>query len=208
METVYDNLVIPSLTGNIRNDIYSFLVRNHCSQTAEHCMKVGEEAGKIARRYGYHDPEAAEYAGYLHDISAVFPNEIRIRVSERLGIEVLPEERTFPMIIHQKISKAMARQLFQIEEDAILNAVGCHTTLRKGAGELDKILFVADKIEWDQSGTPPYLHHIVQQMEISLNHAAFAYIRYLWDQRDKLRVVHPWLAEAYEELGSCIEAAR
>ena len=61
-------------------------------------------------------------------------------------------------------------------------------------------MFVADKIEWDQTGEPPYLHQITKQLDISLNHAAFEYINYLWKQRDNLRVIHPWLSDAYYEL--------
>lgn len=199
MNPVYENLILHPLTGNLRDDIYHFLVNNHCPKTAEHCMRVGEKARMIAEQYDAH-LESAEIAGYLHDISAVFPNEERIQVSYDLGIEVLPEEETFPMIIHQKISEAMARDLFHIQNEEILSAVGCHTTLKKNATLLDKVLFVADKIEWDQPGNPPYLSQITKRLDHSLNHAAFEYINYLWERRETLRVVHPWLRDAYEEL--------
>ncbi|GAA3409125.1 bis(5'-nucleosyl)-tetraphosphatase (symmetrical) YqeK [Paenibacillus hodogayensis] len=199
MKSIYHSLVIHTLSGNVSEDIYTFLVNNKCPKTAEHCIRVGKEAGRIAARFDA-NVEAAEIAGYLHDISAVFPNSARIQVSRELGIEVLPEEEAYPMIIHQKISKEMARDLFQIRDQDILNAVGCHTTLRKNSTGLDKILFVADKIEWDQADQPPYLNQITQQLDQSLNHAAFAYIHYLWEQRDNLRVVHPWLRDAYYEL--------
>jgi HD superfamily phosphohydrolase YqeK len=115
-------------------------------------------------------------------------------------IEVLPEEEAFPMIIHQKLSKVMARDLFKISNPEILDAVGCHTTLRKQSTLLDKVLFVADKMEWDQSGSPPYIQEILQELEKSIVHAAYAYINYLWGQRDQLRVVHPWLKDAFYDL--------
>lgn len=50
----------------------------------------------------------------------------------------------------------MAEDLFKITEPEILNAVGCHTTLRSKASLLDKVLFVADKLEWDQTGIPVF----------------------------------------------------
>ncbi|NBI27488.1 hypothetical protein ERL59_00705 [Chengkuizengella sp. YPA3-1-1] len=81
-----------------------------------------------------------------------------------------------------------------------MNAIGCHTTLCANSTTLDKVLFVAHKIEWDQTGTPPYIQHLLTQMEKSLEHDAFSYITYLWDQRNSLKVVHPWLADAYFEL--------
>lgn len=199
MKSVYNNLVITTMTGNLRDDIYNFLVNNSCLKTAEHCIRVGKKARKIAESYNA-NKDSAEIAGYLHDISAVYSNDARIQVSHVLGIEVLPEEETFPMIIHQKISKEMARDIFNIKDQEILDAVGCHTTLKKNSTVLDKILFVADKIEWDQTGKPPYLNQITQQLDHSLNHAAFEYINFLWMQRDNLRVIHPWLRDAYYEL--------
>jgi len=204
MKSVYNKLVINTLSGNLRDDIYNFLVNNSCPKTAEHCMRVGKEARKIAERYNANG-DAAEIAGYLHDISAVYSNDVRIRISHDLGIEVLPEEETFPMIIHQKISKEMAKDIFNIKDQEILNAVGCHTTLKKNSTLLDKVLFVADKIEWDSTGKPPYLHQITQQLNYSLNHAAFEYINFLWKQRENLGVIHPWLRDSYYELKDLVE---
>lgn len=162
-------------------------------------MDVGTEARRIALRFGA-DPVAAETAGWLHDISAVIPNGDRIALSRELGIEVLPEEEAFPMIIHQKLSVVMAEQLFGVTDAAILDAVGCHTTLRAGSTLLDQVLFVADKVAWDQPGTPPYICELQEQLNRSLIHGAFAYINYLWERKHTLKVVHPWLKEAYEEL--------
>ncbi|MBY0159715.1 HD domain-containing protein [Cytobacillus firmus] len=199
MKSVYKNLVINTLSGNLKDDIYNFLVNNGCPKTAKHCVRVGKEARKIAERFNA-NADSAEIAGYLHDISAVYSNDVRIQVSYDLGIEVLSEEEAFPMIIHQKISKEMARDIFNIMDQEILDAVGCHTTLKKNSTILDKVLFVADKIEWDQIGEPPYLFQITQKLDHSLNDAAFEYIDFLWKQRDNLRVIHPWLRDAYYEL--------
>ena len=108
----------------------------------------------------------AAIAGYLHDISAIFPNEVRIVVAEEFGIEILEEERKFPMIIHQKLSRVIAKEIFKVHDEETLNAICCHTTLRKHATKMDLVLFVADKIEWDQNGTPPYLVEVKRDRKI------------------------------------------
>ncbi|HDR3858072.1 TPA: HAD family hydrolase, partial [Bacillus anthracis] len=36
-------------------------------------------------------------------------------------------------------------------------------------------------------------------------HAAFAYISYLWDRKDTLKVLHPWLEDAYWQLKEIVE---
>lgn len=186
-------------TGNLKHDIYLFLTVNNCPKTAEHCLDVGTEARKIALLFDV-DPQAAEIAGWLHDISAVIPINERIAVSMDLEIEILPEEEVFPMIIHQKISRVMAREIFMIMDIEILEAVACHTTLRAKSTLLDKVLFVADKIAWDQNGDPPYIQELNKNLNKSITHAAFSYINYLWERKDTLKVVHPWVKEAYEDL--------
>lgn len=117
-----------------------------------------------------------------------------------LKIKVLSEEKELPLILHQKISAVMARDIFNINDPEILSAIECHTTLKAGAAALDKILFVADKIEWDQEGVPPYKDEIERALNISLELAAHTYIKYLFNDKSKLKVVHPWLREAYNEL--------
>jgi len=204
MHAAYHPLKLEPLSGDLRKDVVQFLRLNGCQKTAEHSIRVGHEARRVADLYQV-SAASAEIAGYLHDISAVFASDVRIEVARSLGIDILPEEESFPMIIHQKISREMARDLFHIDDQDILNAVGCHTTLRQNATSLDKVLFVADKIEWDQDGTPPYLNQIVHQLDQSLEHAAYEYIHYLWRHKEKLRVVHPWLRDAYYELHAQIE---
>jgi predicted HD superfamily hydrolase involved in NAD metabolism len=187
------------LSGDLKSDVCTFLTTNGCPHTAAHSIEVGEEARTTAVRFGG-DPQAAEKAGWLHDISAVFPADTRVEAARLMHVQVLPEEEQFPMIIHQKLSRVMAEDIFGIRDPAILDAVGCHTTLRAGSSQLDRILFVADKIAWDQPGIPPYLTELQAGLEHSLDHAAFAYLSYLWERRDTLRVIHPWLRDAYAEL--------
>lgn len=190
-------------TNDLKTDIMRFLIAHDCPKTAEHCREVGVEARRIAIRYQA-DPVAAEIAGWLHDISAVIPNSKRIEVAKELDLEILPEEESFPMIIHQKLSRAIAEGIFQIEDRAILSAIECHTTLKSNATLLDQVLFVADKIAWDQPGEPPYLQEVTKNLEHSITHAAFSYIRYLWERKENLRVIHPWLRDAYEEMNSAL----
>lgn len=188
-------------TGDLQQDVTEFLSANGCPNTARHSLAVGEQARKLALQFGF-DPDQAAAAGYLHDISAVFPNAERIEAAEALHIEVLDEERIFPMIIHQKLSKPMAKYLFKIEDAEVLQAVECHTTLRAHSSPLDRILFVADKIAWDQEGTPPYIDDVMKGLEQSLEHAALAYLAFLWERREQLKVLHPWAEAAYKEMAN------
>ncbi|GLV66498.1 HDIG domain-containing protein [Bacillus mycoides] len=201
---LYNDIYSFTPTEKIENDIKAFLLTYNKEFTYKHSIRVANEARKIAGIF-YEDKEKAAIAGCLHDISAIFPNEERIAVAEKFGIEILQEEREFPMIIHQKLSRVIAKEIFKIEDEEVLNAICCHTTLRKHATKMDLVLFVADKLEWDQIGTPPYLINVKKALGNSLEHAAIVYISYLWERKDALKVIHPWLEEAYWYLKEIVE---
>lgn len=102
-----------------------------------------------------------------------------IEVANILGIEIYDEERKMPLIIHQKISKVIAQDIFKINDTSILSAIECHTTLKKEPSKLDLLLFVSDKVKWDQDGNPPYLEGLLYNLDKSLEHSALYYIDYL-----------------------------
>lgn len=186
-------------TGKIAADTFRFFSLFEHQKTAEHCAAVADKAKELAKKFAS-DPGKAEQAGYLHDISAVIPNEKRIEFADNQLVEVLAAERQCPMIIHQKLSVVVARDVFDVTDDEILGAIGCHTTLKAKATLLDKVVFLADKIAWDQAGKPPYLSQVIKAMEVSIDAAVLAYLNYLWERRAQLQVVHPWFIAAREEL--------
>lgn len=188
-------------TGDLAADVTAFLHHHNYPHTAEHCRDVAAEARRVALKMGV-NPDQAETGGWLHDVSAVIPTAERTIIAEQWGLEVLPEEAAFPMIIHQKLSVVMAREIFGINDEAILSAIGCHTTLKANAATLDKVVFIADKLAWDQPGTPLYKAEMLEALERSLDEAALVYLQYLWDRRDTLKVMHPYMVEAYRELSA------
>lgn len=186
-------------SGDIKKDSQNLLIKYQQFVTAEHSLRVAEKAKNLAIKYGI-DKSSAEIAGLLHDISGIYPNDTRLQVAQALGLNIFEEERVLPLILHQRISRVMAEELFNIHNDEILSAIGCHTTLKAKASKLDMVLFVADKIEWDKEGIPPYLSEIEKGLSVSLECGAFSYINYILDDSKSLKVIHPWLIEAYKFL--------
>ncbi len=188
-----------NFSGQIAVDVPHFLRHHGFPKTAKHSGDVALKSRELASRFNA-NADKAEIAGWLHDVSAVFLSAERANIARELGVEVLPEEAIFPMIIHQKLSVVLAREIFAVDDPAILSAIGCHTTLKQDASLLDKVVFVADKIAWDQPGNPPYLEDIIAGLEKSIDHAAFVYLDYLWQMRDTLKVLHSWTRDAHSEL--------
>ncbi len=189
-----------NLTGYVPQDVRTFLNRHSYPQTIRHSQHVAEEAGRLAFRSGA-DPRKASRAGWLHDVSVVFLDSQRVEVARALGLELLREEERNPVLIHQKISRLMAQEIFLVNDAEILSAVGCHSTLKAGASLLDKVVFVADKLSWDQKGNPPYYPEMAEAIEKSIDKAALVYIQSLYERHNTLAFcLHPWLIDAYHEL--------
>lgn len=186
-------------SGVLESDVKTLLLQHGHEHTYQHVKAVAKTATELASRFGG-SAAKSETAAWLHDISAIVPKQERIQVARALGLEVLPEEEQFPMIIHQKLSVPISRGVFGVNDPDVLAAVECHTTLRAKASLTEKIVFVADKIAWDQSGTPPYVSKLNAGLEHSIDAAALAYLDYLWQRRDELRVLHPWAIEARSDL--------
>ena len=185
------------LGGGLQENVSAFLLAHQRAHTLAHSHQVAAEAARLAQRFGA-DMAKAGQAGMLHDISAVIPNNRRLEAALTWGVAVLPEEEAFPMLLHQQLSAVLAREVFGIQDQAVLSAIACHTTLRPGAGKLDLVVFVADKIAWDQSGQPPYLNDLAAALDSSLAQAASVYLKYL---REHLSgPLHPWAQAALREL--------
>jgi predicted HD superfamily hydrolase involved in NAD metabolism len=185
-------------TSNIPTDVTAVLHHHGYSRIAGHVARVAAEARRLAVMFGG-DETAAAIAGWLHDVGAIIPNDQRVAICHAFDVNVLPEETAVPFILHGKLSAVIAAEIWSVDDQTILNAIACHTTLKANASLLDKILFVADKIAWDQPGRPPYLAGLVSALEISLDDAAACYLDYLWQQRIHLKMIHPDLVAAYEQ---------
>jgi predicted HD superfamily hydrolase involved in NAD metabolism len=187
-------------TQDLRQDIESLFLKNKEQSTLEHTIIVAREATRIALLFDA-DPLLAEQAALLHDISNVIPIAEMMSLAEELHIGILEDERQYPRIVHQKLSMDMSREVFKMTNADVLNAIECHTTLRSGASKLTKILFVADKISWELPGEHPYQGLMRERILSSdLDGAVLVYLNHVWGQRENLKLLHPWLIEAREEL--------
>lgn len=180
------------------NIIRNFSANNRLD-TLSHVLKVRDNALILAKKYVI-DYEQAKAAALLHDISTLIPEDNYLPIAEAVDLEIFPAEREFPSLLHQRISRIVAVDTFNIVDKEVLNAINCHTTLRKGASALDKLLFVADKLSWDYKDSPTFTPLVRKAAEVSLDNAVKCYFENLMLNKASLKAVHPWLIEAWEEI--------
>ena len=192
------------LTQNIPTDVTTILEAHNYNKVAQHVGEVAAEISHLATMFSV--PQNLTLAGWLHDVSVIIPNDDRVELCQQFGLEVLPEERQVPMLLHQKLSAVMAKEVWGVTDNDVLSAIACHTTLKRNASQTDKIMFLADKISWDQGGTPPYLDGLLLALEDSLDTAVSYFLHYLWQRQETLKVVHPYFIAAYQDMNKQADA--
>ena len=111
-----------------------------------HSLGVADTAAFLADRFGV-DVEQARLAGLLHDCAREFPNDAMIAEAERRHIAYGPVEREMPLLLHAYLGAARVRECYDVEDDAICQAIYRHTVGGSQMTRLDKIVWFADMIE-------------------------------------------------------------
>ena len=190
-------------TGDIKADVQSLLCSNNKAKTYEHVKAVAEMNIKIAEQYGL-DKEICELCGYLHDISAVFSPDYMLEYATKNGWNIDEAEEKFPMLLHQRISRIIAQEDFDVTDERILSAVEYHTTLKANPSAYDMAVFIADKLAWDREGEAPFYTVVSDALKNSLEAACLAYQDYIVEHK---MILHPhkWFEESVEWLRGIIE---
>jgi len=112
----------------------------------DHILRVVAEAQRLAKRHGV-DEERATVAALGHDLArAESPSEL-VRQAEAAGLELSAIERKEPMLIHGALSARILAERFGVEDEEVLAAARYHTTGRPGMSVLERVVYIADKVE-------------------------------------------------------------
>ena len=110
-----------------------------------HTQGTETEAVTLAEYWGV-DVDQAREAAILHDITKGLDQGEQLRLCEKYGMMPDIVERENPKLLHAITGAAMARAEFGVD-DAVFEAILCHTTGRPGMTPLDQVLYMADYIE-------------------------------------------------------------
>ena len=177
---IYNYVEIPPMTGVVERDVRELLCRNRKEKTFRHVSEVAGVCKILAEMLGL-DIQKCVIDGMLHDISAVMAPADMLEYAIRHGFELCDAERKYPFLLHQRISGIIAEEFFGIGELDVLSAIGCHTTLKAEPTDYDMVLFIADKLAWDQEGIPPFYNEVKSGLEVSLKRACYEYMKYMND---------------------------
>lgn len=150
----------------------------------EHLERVSRLAGELAGRWGV-DHRAAELAGFLHDIARAQASPMLLQRARELGIAIDPVEEATPLLLHGPVGAALARNAVAWADDAIFQAIAWHSTARWGMTALEKVVFLADKLDPGKVGYyPSGLEPLPELTQHNLDQAVVFYLD--WELRQLL----------------------
>ncbi len=117
----------------------------HKPQRVNHVIGCSETARRLALIHGA-DPDDAERAGILHDITKALNGEDQLRMCDKYGIIIDAFDRAHPKILHATTGSDVARRVFG-ENEAVCQAIRWHTSGKANMSTLEKIIYVADYME-------------------------------------------------------------
>lgn len=112
----------------------------------KHSLNVSKCAVKLSEIYKC-DKQKAEIAGLVHDCAKYFTDEQIEDCVRKFNIELDPLEVNNIALSHSVIGSYVAKEVFNIDDEEIINAIKYHTTGRENMSLLEKIIYMADLIE-------------------------------------------------------------
>ena len=161
---------------NSIDEIKNCLKENLSSERYFHTLGVMQEAIELAKRYNA-DIKKAEIAGLLHDNAKCMTKEdLRKFISENLPDLDKNELKNYKTL-HAPVGAYFAKEKFKISDPEIISAIRWHTLGRVNMTLLEKIVFLADKIEKNTRDIE-YRNQIIKILdenegELGLNKALF-----------------------------------
>ena len=168
---------------------------------AEHVERVAAEAERLAAGFRELDREQVELAAWGHDIARALSPQGLLARARGLGLEVNPVEEEAPILLHGPVGAEILRQEHGIDDPQVLAAARFHSTGRAGMSLLEKVIFVADKIEPGKVRAKPALARVRELADRDLDAAILEHLdQMLVVAREEGWPLHPQAVAARNEL--------
>lgn len=154
-----------------------------------HTLRVALFATENCRKAGVDESDAL-CAAALHDCAKYLSPD-----SEKFSGYTLPEGVPAP-VVHQYLGAEMARTVFGVKDENILNAIRYHTSGRPCMSSLEKLIFLSDMLESGRSfeGVDELRAAFDENIDDALKKALFRQIEYL---KTTGKPIYPLTQKAY-----------
>jgi predicted HD superfamily hydrolase involved in NAD metabolism len=162
----------------------------------DHILRVEDEALRLA---ALHQVEAsrASLAALGHDLVRHLTGPELLALAQRYDLTPDPIELAEPILVHGPVAARMLRRDFGVDDAEVIDGIDCHTTARADMAALEKVLFVADKVEPHKRYREPLMRTVREVASADLDAGVLRYLD--WSIEQALRkgwLLHPRTLEA------------
>lgn len=162
-----------------------------------HSTGTCQKAMELARNFGLAqlDRERVAIAGLLHDCAKRLTLKDLQETCQTLDIPVSDADRESPQTLHALVGAGLVQVELGIDDDGVLNAIRSHTTGRPGMSVVEKVVYIADKIEGN-TRNPLYTQKITTLLQSHTPDTLDQVVLYIMDSTltflvDKGQIIHP-----------------
>jgi len=140
-----------------------------------HIAAVAAEAKRLARLHGV-DEDRAMMAALTHDIARAMQPEEILRLARELGLNPNEVEEAAPILLHGTVAARLLASRYGVDDEEVLASARWHSTGRAGMSAVEKVLFLADKVEPGKVAGQPDLEEVRRLAETDLDGAVLRYL--------------------------------
>jgi predicted HD superfamily hydrolase involved in NAD metabolism len=191
-----------------------WLRRQLSPERFEHSLGAHEKAVELAEKFRLpmEEQERAAIAGLLHDAAKLLTPDELYEACEVYELSVDEWDRKTPQTLHPFVGAELVREAFGLDDPDILNAIRYHTTGRAGMSRVEKIVFIADKIEGN-TRNPLYIQRMTASLNFKAPWSIDLTMLYILDSTiqfliEKHQVIHPRTIEARNDFVTKLRAEK
>ncbi|MGL4655386.1 MAG: bis(5'-nucleosyl)-tetraphosphatase (symmetrical) YqeK [Sarcina sp.] len=178
----------------LEESLKQYLKENLSEKRYRHTLGVCETAIKLAKLYDA-DEEKAKIAALGHDLAKELCIDEQKELLKKNNFEIGEIEEASPQILHGFVGSILLKDLFNVEDKEILDAIDFHSTGKKEMTTLEKIIYIADYIEPNRNynGVEHLRETTFNDLDAGVLEGLDNTIKLVVEQR---KVIHPLTLEA------------
>ena len=165
-----------------------------------HIERTRVLAERLARIHGVNVGRCSMGA-IAHDLARHLTESKLLVESQARNIPINTYEYKVPVLLHGPLAARWLESDLNCQDKEVINSVRYHTTGRPEMTDIEKIVFVADKVEPDKVQLNPELELVTLRMDTNLDSAILEYLRLRIESiLDKKGIVHPLAIDTWNYL--------
>lgn len=168
---------------------------------AEHVMRVVDESARLAEIHGV-SKDAVRIAALGHDLLRPHSGDRLLTIAIEQGYQCDAVDGAEPVLLHGPLAVPILREQYNVLDADVLGAVAYHTTAHAGMTTLQKLIFIADKIEPEKRQRSSEMYQRAADLATTdLDAAMLVYLNsYIEEAIEKGWQMHPNTIAARNEL--------